>query len=579
MKREFYSLQFLPVIFFLCIISSITHAQDSLWSKTFGGTNIDVAYSVEETADEGYIISGYTRSYGTASGRNLWLFKTDKAGNLIWNKTFGGNSDDEGAAAKQTLDGGFITAGHTSSFGSGAKDVFVVRTDSSGNEIWSRVFGGTSDEEAYGLEVLPDGGYMIACATSSATAGSRDGWLIRLTSAGNILWDKKFGGLSTDGFRGIQRTTDGGFILTGWTASDGAGILGNAWLVKTDSAGNILFNKNFGGSDADRGLGVQQTSDGGYILAGYTTSTGAGLDDMYVIKTDASGNQTWIKTFGGTGRDYGNAVKQTADGAYLIAGYTLSYGAGGDDLWLVKIDTSGTLLWQKTFGGTASDVAYSMDLTTDGGYVIAGHTLSSGAGVHDAWLLRTVSTVVPVELVSFSAEAVGDEVILNWVTASEVNNSGFEIHRSTDRISFETVGFIAGKGTTTEKQYYTFSDVNPVTENSYYRLNQIDHDGSSSLSDVIEVGRLQPLNYQLSQNHPNPFNPSTVIRFTIPETVYAELKVYNSNGEVIKMLVKGQVQAGEHRVTFDAGGLPSGMYIYRLEANGRTLSGKMILIK
>ncbi len=563
----------------LVFTSTLLHAQDSLWSKTFGGTNIDVAYSIEETADEGYIIAGYTRSYGTSSGRNLWLFKTDKAGNLIWNKTFGGNSDDEAAAVKQTPDGGFITAGYTSSTGNGGKDVFIVKTDSSGNEVWSRAYGGTSDEEAYALEVLPDGRYLVACATSSATAGSRDGWLICLTPSGDLNWNKKYGGLSTDGFRGIQVTSDNGYIITGWTASDGAGVLGNVWLLKTDSLGNVLFNKNFGGSDADRGLSVQQISGGGYILTGYTASSGAGLDDMYLVKTDSTGNLIWAKTYGGTGRDYGNAVKQTADGGFLIAGYTISYGAGSEDLWLVKTDSSGNQLWHKTFGGTASDIAYSMDLTTDGGYVIAGHTLSYGAGVHDAWLLRTVSTVVPVELVSFSAETVGGRVVMDWVTASEINNSGFEIQRSTDHINFKTIGYIAGKGTTTEKQSYTFIDENPAMGKSYYRLSQIDHDGSSSLSDVIEVSRLQPLNYQLTQNYPNPFNPSTVIRFTLPEPGFTGLKVYNQTGEIVKVLVQGEMPAGEHSVTFDAGGLPSGTYFYRLEANGKTLNGKMIMIK
>lgn len=579
MKCKFYSLQFILIISLTLLLSSSIHAQDSMWTKTFGGTNIDVAYAVEETNDEGYIIAGYTRSYGTTSGRNLWIFKTDKSGNLIWNKTFGGNSDDEGAAVKQTLDGGFIVAGYTSSFGAGAKDVFVVKTDSLGNEVWSRAFGGTSDEEAYALEVLPDGGYLIGCATSSATAGSRDGWLLRLNSSGNSVWDKKIGGLSTDGIRDLKLTSDNSIIITGWTASDGAGALGNAWLVKTDSLGNILFNKNFGGTDADRGLSVQQTSDGGYILTGYTASSGAGNDDLFLVKTDGSGNQTWAKTFGGTGRDYGNAVKQTSDGGYLIAGYTLTFGAGGDDLWIVKTDSTGTQLWNKTFGGTASDVAYSMDLTADGGYVIVGHTLSSGAGVHDAWLLRTMTETIPVELVSFSAISNGTDINLNWATATEVNNYGFEIQRSSDKTNFKTMGFIEGKGTTNEYQNYSWRDKNPNPGINNYRLKQIDINGIFKYSDVIQIDSKPIDSYKLGQNYPNPFNPSTVIRFGLPFSGKVNLTVYNSMGEVVKTLINTSMETGYHEVHFNAENLPSGLYFYKLQAGTFTQTKKMLLIK
>ncbi len=549
-----------------------------MWTKTFGGTNIDVAYAVEETNDGGYIIAGYTRSYGTEAGRNLWLFRTDNMGNLIWNKTFGGDGDDEAAAVKQTNDGGFIAAGYSVVSGS-AKDVFVVKTDSLGNHVWSRTFGGSSDEEAYALEVLPDGGCLIGCATSSYGAGSRDGWLIRINSTGNTVWTKTIGGLSTDGIRGLQLTNDNYFIITGWTASDGAGILGNAWLVKTDSLGNIIFNKNFGGNDADRGLSVQQTSDDGYVLTGYTASTGAGLDDLFFIKTDAAGNQVWAKTLGGTGRDYGNAVKQTPDGGYLLAGYTLSYGAGGDDLWVIKTDSSGNLTWQKTYGGIASDVAYSMDLTSDGGYVIVGHTLSSGAGVHDAWLLRTVTQVIPVELSSFYAKASGNEVTLQWTTETEVNNYGFEIQRSTNKSDFTYAGFTAGKGTTSDRQEYVFIDKITESAKVYYRLKQIDIDGSYDYSDIIEVELKPAETFLLEQNYPNPFNPSTRISFNLPFTSSVKLRIYDVSGKEIAVPVNEVKQAGSYNIKFDAGSLPSGVYLYKLEAGSFSESKKMLLMK
>ncbi|PNX46179.1 MAG: hypothetical protein BV457_08145 [Thermoplasmata archaeon M9B1D] len=358
------------------------------WKKTYGGSNIDVGYSVQQTNDNGYIVAGYTRSYGNISGRNIWLVKTDSSGNEIWNKTFGGNDDEEGESVQQTNDGGYIIAGYTKSFGAGMKDVILIKTDASGNQEWMKIFGGTNDEEGYSVQQTTDGGYIIAGATSSFATGGRDMWVIKTNTSGDAQWTRSIGGLQSDGAFSVQQTTDGGYILTGWTFSYGTGYLGSIWLVKIDELGYTQWHKVFGGTDADRGYAVQQTSDGGYIITGYTGSFGAGLYDLILIKTDESGNQTWMKTFGGTGRDYGNDVKQTTDGGYITVGYTLSYGSGGDDVWVIKTDTLGNEQYNATYGGTSSDVAYAVQQTNDGGYIICGHTLSFGAGVHDVWLIK-----------------------------------------------------------------------------------------------------------------------------------------------------------------------------------------------
>lgn len=188
----------------------------------------------------------------------------------------------------------------------------------------------------------------------------------------------------------------------------------------------MVWNKFFGGNDVDRGLSVQQTIDGGFILTGYTASFGAGLDDMLLIKTDASGNLQWQKTFGGSGRDYGNSIIQTSDKGCVITGYTLSFGAGGDDLWIVKTDSMGNQLWSKTLGGAQSDVGNYLIETSDESFLITGHTLSFGAGLHDVWLIKLAS-IIPVELVSFTGLLNENNVELSWITASEINNKGFEV--------------------------------------------------------------------------------------------------------------------------------------------------------
>ena len=366
------------------------------WAVTFGGTNIDVGYDVKQTADGGYIISGYTFSYG-ASGHNVWLIKTNSVGNELWNKTFGGSSDDEGESVQQTVDGGYIIAGWTESSGAGMKDVWIIKTDSSGNEQWNKLFGGSNDDGATSVRQTTDGGYIIAGYTSSYGSGSVDAWLIKTDASGNQEWNKPLGGYSSDGAYCVKQTTDGGYILTGWTWSYGPS-LGNVWLVKTDNLGNLQWSKTFGGSDVDRGYGVSQTADGGYILTGYTASSGAGLDDMYLIKTDSAGNEQWSKTFGGSGRDYGNSVQETFSGGYIVTGYTLSYGAGNEDVWLVKTDSSGNKLWDQTYGGPYSDKGYSGQQTAEGGYIVTGHTLSYGAGVHDVWLIKIESDETPLPL-------------------------------------------------------------------------------------------------------------------------------------------------------------------------------------
>jgi hypothetical protein len=369
-------------------LAADAQAPDTLWTRTFGGANIDIGHSVRQTTDGGFVVGGYSRSYGSMSGRNALLVKVDADGDGAWIEAYGGDDDDEGWAVVPTADHGYVLAGHTKSFGTGDTDVLLVKTDATGAPDWQRTYGGGNDDEGYAVLQTADFGYLVAGVTSSSGAGSRDVWLIKTDSDGIEEWNRTHGGTASDGAWSVAPTTDGGFVVAGWTYSSGPGFLGNAWLLKTDGQGIEEWNRVFGGADVDRAHAVRQTPDGGYILAGYTGSSGAGLYDMLLVKTDSLGAQEWMQTFGGSGRDYAQSVEPTADGGYVVAGYTLSYGAGGDDVWLVKTDAGGDEQWSRTYGGSASDVAYSVARTTDGGYAVAGHTLSYGAGLHDVWLIR-----------------------------------------------------------------------------------------------------------------------------------------------------------------------------------------------
>ncbi len=222
---------------------------------------------------------------------------------------------------------------------------------------------------------------VLALAGSSGVQGGQ-------VHGSSGSWERTFGGNKEDVGISVQQTSDGGFILLGVTESFGAGG-GDFWLIKTDAEGKMLWEHTFGGEDWDYGFSVQQTSDGGFILLGGTYSFGAGDSDFWLIKTDAEGKLLWEHTFGGEDWDYGFSVQQTSDGGFVLLGETKSFGAGDSDFWLIKTDAEGKMLWERTFGGRDGDGGISVQQTSDGGFILLGGTESFGAGDGDFWLIKT----------------------------------------------------------------------------------------------------------------------------------------------------------------------------------------------
>jgi predicted secreted protein len=305
-----------------------------------------------------------------------------------WNKTYGGTNDDHASALVQTSDGGYALAGYTNSFGAGGYDFWLVKTDASGTMQWNITYGGTNEDLALALVQTSGGGYALAGSTRSFGVSNADAWLVKTDEFGNMQWNKTYGGANYEFFDTIVQTGDGGYALAGYTNSFGAGGY-DFWLVKTDASGNAQWNKTYGGTSDDSATSVVQTADGGYALAGSTSSFGAGGYDFWLVKTDASGNAQWNKTYGGTSDDMAFAFVQTSDGGYALAGYTKSFGAGSHDFWLVKTDSAGNAQWNKTYGGTSMDYATALVKTVDGGYALAGYTTSFGVGPNDFWLVKT----------------------------------------------------------------------------------------------------------------------------------------------------------------------------------------------
>lgn len=335
------------------------------WEKTYGSPFAGSSYYVQQTSDGGFIATGVLFTTGGADPE-LYLVKTDAGGELQWSQTYGGASPfDCGYCVQQTSEGGYIIAGVYHGWG-----LWLIKTYSNGNQQWNKIFNSSNFDTAFYVQQTGDGGYVIA-GGYTYTPGPPDMWIIKTDSFGNQQWERKVGGGNAEYGHCIRQTTDGGYIVVGYTDSYGAG-LEDTRLVKLDSGGNISWIQDYGGTLDDRGNSVRQTNDGGYIIAGYTKSFGAGGSDVYLIKTDGSGNLLWSQTFGGGNDDEGNSVRQTSDGGYLICGTTQSFGSGNTDIYLIKTDSNGVKLWDKILGGTGFDFGQCADETTDGGYIITG---------------------------------------------------------------------------------------------------------------------------------------------------------------------------------------------------------------
>jgi len=418
---------------------------------------------------------------------DVWLIKTDSLGDTLWTRTFGGSNWDEGHCVKQTSDGGFIIIGEIQPNPSGWMDIFLIRTNNNGDTLWTQTIGGNNHETGNYVIQTIDGGFVFTGSASSAN--SSDNLLYgKVDVNGNLLWIKTLVGIGPQVGYSVQQTSDSGYVIIGTNSSSGKPDI---WLIKTNSYGDTLWTKTFGENELhEDGRSVEQTIDGGFILGCTATTDPPPKEDpiwnIWIIKTDSYGDTLWTKTFDGSRTDWLWSLKTTIDNGYVIVGSTGNWHFG----WLIRTNSNGDLLWTKTF---PEFVCRDVSETSDGGFILTGYYGN-------------------------------DVVLIKLAPDSALVN--------------------------------------------------------------IDDGHLEiPSDFSLSQNYPNPFNPNTTIKFSIPELSFSTLKVFDVLGNEITTLVNEEKPAGNYEVAFNARTLPSGVYFYTLDVvsisgNKQTkVSKKMILIK
>ncbi|MCD4731144.1 MAG: T9SS type A sorting domain-containing protein, partial [Bacteroidales bacterium] len=418
----------LLLLFVILLFTLQLHAQAPQidWQKCFGGSDNDRAFSIEQTSDGGYIVIGGTESTdGNVTGNNgyvdAWVIKLNALGELDWQKSLGGFGEDGGFSIIQTEEGGYIFCGQTDApfqGHQGQMDCWVVKLNEDGNTEWNKCFGGTVMDHGRSVVQTTDGGYFITGISNSndgdvsGNHGGSDIWVVKLTVSGNIEWQKCLGGSQWEWSNfGIQ-TSDGGYIIAGSTESNDGDVTGNhgiydCWIVKLNDSGLIEWSKCLGGSWVDEAYTIKQTNDNGFVMAGRTNSNDGDVsgnhsdsEDYWVVKLDESGTIQWQKCLGGTDKDIAYSIECTTDNGYIVAGYSMSIDGdltnnqGYKDYWIVKLNSFGEISWQQNFGGTEEEISTTLKQTSDGGYIIAGFTdsddghVSGNHGKEDFWIIK-----------------------------------------------------------------------------------------------------------------------------------------------------------------------------------------------
>ncbi len=407
------------ILLVLIIIAPHFSIGQVMFEKVYGGNGYDYGYSVVQTYDKGYVVAGSTTSFGFGN-TDAYILKTDSMGVPLWHKTFGGINIDQSYSIQETNDSGLVIAGYTNSFGNGGYDMYVIKTNKYGNTIWTKTYGGSDWDLAYSIKQTNDGGYIIAGGTYSFGNGNEDMYLVKINSVGDTLWTKTYGGINEDEAKSVKQTSDGGYILTGFTKSYGD-INGDMYTIKTNSLGDTLwtFKSDAGSEDKSFDVIEDNSASGNYIVVGESITSFKALEGIS-IGLNSTGSQTSYSYWGFPGascEDVINSITQSTTGKFLMAGYTNYFGT--DDFLFYYSKPIHNFIDGGNFGGTNTDRSYCVNPTKDGGYIFCGNSLSY-SNLDHIFLVKTDSNGV--------APITATVVITDINNLTILTKNGFELY-------------------------------------------------------------------------------------------------------------------------------------------------------
>ncbi len=581
------------VLAILFLVNVVAQEHDTLWTRTYGGNLSDIGYSVLQTSDGGFIIAGVTESFG-AGGKDVLIIKTDQDGNSQWIKTFGGSEDDEAKSINPTDDNGFIIAGSTESYGNGMSDVLLLKIDSVGNTQWFKTYGSITDEWGEDAKQLPDGGYVVVGDSNWTDHFGSSSWIIKTDSSGEVLWSHTKGNCCYDGFwvTSVQQMSDGGLAVCGteFTLVYPFGSTLEFFLMKYSIEGDFLWLKSYTRNNEDTSPVLKKANDGNLIIGGTTNNPTMYRTDIWLLKVNNSGSILWQIVLGNTGHETFTNFEQTSDDGYIITKYdSLS------DVCLIKTNETGGVEWERRISAPLHDRALAVQETSDSGYIVTGRTNSFGSGSFDVWLLRFDNKPIPKIVVDSPNGGefffMGSEEEINW-TSYSVDSVKIELS-----LEDRTLWYTITEATPSDGSYNWLVEAPQTSRKCRIKLTDLSDSTVTDESDttfIIEilpnVGDSSetnlPTEFKLYANYPNPFNPGTTIKFTIPNverrasSLYSTtLKVYDILGNEVATLVNKELPPGEYEVEFNAANLPSGVYFYRLTAGSYSSTKKLMLLK